>query len=225
MKLAEKLKRLRAENKFTQEQLAEKLNVSRSTISSWETGRSYPDLEMVIEICDCFNVSLDFLLRKDEQMVRKLNFGIKQKKLLIVLVTILVIFLVNTYVSATPFKANPSSLEISNVIMTRDVSYHGGDPTRDWNTTINLTVKSRNIFFKPVGEDLLVFNENGKLSLQTNWTFSIFNIFDVERTDHANQSVLIDEKVPNEDITLQLLDGKEEKSRKLIPFKIHNINQ
>ncbi|WP_411830086.1 helix-turn-helix transcriptional regulator [Metasolibacillus meyeri] len=54
---------MRVENKLTQEQLAEKLQVSRSTISSWETGRSYPDLEMIIVICDCFHVSLDFLLR------------------------------------------------------------------------------------------------------------------------------------------------------------------
>ena len=77
MNLSEKIKKLRSENNLTQEQLAEKLQVSRSTISSWETGRSFPVLEMVIEICDCFNVSLDFLLREDEKMVRKLNFGIK----------------------------------------------------------------------------------------------------------------------------------------------------
>lgn len=224
MNLSEKIKRLRAEINFTQEQLAEKLKVSRSTISSWETGRSYPDLEMVIEICDCFNVSLDFLLREDEQMVRKLNFGIKQKRLLTVLLAILLILLVNTYVSATPFKANPGSLNISNVIMTRDLSYNGGDPNRDWNTTINLTVKSKNIFFKPIGDDLLVFNKNGKLSLQTNWTFSIFNIFDVQRLDHAYQSVLIDENVSNEDITLKL-DGNQDKSKKLIPFEISNINK
>lgn len=224
MNLSEKIKKLRAENNFTQEQLAEKLKVSRSTISSWETGRSYPDLEMVIEICDCFNVSLDFLLREDEKMVRKLNFGIKQKRMLIVLVTILLVLLVNTFVSATPFKANPSSLEISNVNMTRDLSYNGGDPNRDWNTTINLTVKSKNIFFKPIGDDLLVFNENGKLSLKINWTFSIFNIFDVHRLDHAYQSVLIDENVSNEEITLKLY-GDRDKYKNLIPFEISDINK
>jgi transcriptional regulator with XRE-family HTH domain len=223
MNLYEKIKKLRAENNLTQDQLAKKLQVSRSTISSWETGRSYPDLEMVIEICDCFNVSLDFLLREDEKMVRKLNFGIKQKKMLIVLVTILLVLLINTFISATPFNANLNSLEISNVNMIRDLSYNGGDPYRDWNTTINLSVKSKNIFFKPVGDDLLVFNENGNLSLQTNWTFSIFNIFDVHRLDHVYQSVLIDENVSNEDITLELY-GDRDKSKNLIPFKISNIN-
>ena len=221
MNLSENLKKLRAENNLTQEQLAGKLQVSRSTISSWETGRSYPDLEMVIGICDCFNVSLDFLLREDQKMVRKLNFGIKQKRMLIVLVIILSVLLVNIFVSATPFNANPNSLEISNVNMNRDSSYNGEDPNRDWNTTINLTIKSKNLFFKPIGDDMLVFNKNGNLSLQTNWTFSIFNLFDIHRFVKADQSVLIDENVSNEDITLKLYGDQ---SNNLIPFEISNIN-
>jgi len=221
MNLSGKIKKLRTENNLTQEQLAEKLQVSRSTISSWETGRSYPDLEMVIEICDCFNVSLDFLLREDEKMVRKLNFGIKQKRILIVIVIILLVLLINTLVSMQSFKANPNNLEISNVIMVRDLSYNGGDPYRDWNTTIDLTVKSKNIFFKPVGDDMLVFNENGHLAIQTNWTFNIFNIFEMQRSVRDHQSVLIDKNVSNEDITLKL---KGDESNNLIPFKISNIN-
>ena len=54
MNLSEKIKKLRAENKLTQEQLAKNLQVSRSTISSWETGRSYPDLEMIIDNLQLF---------------------------------------------------------------------------------------------------------------------------------------------------------------------------
>ena len=61
MELSEKLKQLRADKKITQEKLAEILHVSRTTISSWETGRSYPDLQMIVEISDYFNVSMDNL--------------------------------------------------------------------------------------------------------------------------------------------------------------------
>ncbi|TYS50985.1 helix-turn-helix transcriptional regulator [Bacillus infantis] len=219
MDLSLKIKKLRAENNLTQEQLAEKLQVSRSTISSWETGRSYPDLEMVIGICDSFNVSLDFLLREDEKMVKKLNFGIKQKRLLIGLVVIFTVLLINTVVSSASFQANPKSLEISNVSVIRDLSYNGENPDRDWNTTINLDLKSKNVFFKPVSEDLLVFNDNGNLALQTNWSFSLFNIFDTQRTVQADQSVLINENVSNDDITLKIHGYK-----KLIPFHISDIN-
>ncbi len=212
---------MRVENKLTQEQLAEKLQVSRSTISSWETGRSYPDLEMVIVICDCFHVSLDFLLREDEKMVRKLNFGIKQKRILIGLVFILAVLLINTLLSTTSFQANLKSLEISNVNIIRDISYNGESPNRDWNTTINLDMKSKNVFFKPVVNDLLVFNDKGNLTIQTNWSFSIFNIFDTQRTFQANQSVLISDDVSNEDITLKLHGDK---SDRLIPFHLSDIN-
>jgi transcriptional regulator with XRE-family HTH domain len=221
MNLSEKIKKLRAENKLTQEQLAEKLKVSRSTISSWETGRSYPDLEMVIEICDCFNVSLDFLLREDEVMVRKLNFGIKQKRILIALVIILALFLVNSVVSTLTFEANPKSLEISNVHMIRDHNYNGEDANRDWNTIINLEMKSKNPFFKPIADELLVFEDNGMLTLKTNWSFSLFNIFDTYRTVKADQSVLINEDILNDNIIFKLHG---EKSNKVIPFNISDIN-
>ncbi len=221
MNLSGKIKKLRAENYLTQEQLAEKLQVSRSTISSWETGRSYPDLEMVIEICDCFNVSLDFLLREDEKMVRKLNFGTKQKRMLIGMVLILTILLLNLLVSTLSFQANPQSLEISNVNMIRDFSYNGGNPERDWNTMINLDIKSKNVFFKPVADDLLVFNDNGNLALKTNWSFSFFNIFDTQRTVQADQTVLIKENVSNDEVTLRLHGDK---SNELMPFDISRIN-
>lgn len=221
MNLSVKIKKLRAEKNLTQEQLAEKLQVSRSTISSWETGRSYPDLEMVIEICDCFDVSLDFLLREDEKMVRKLSFGIKQKRMLVGLVVILVVLLINTGISSTSFQAKSKSLEIGNVNIIRDVSYNGGNSDRDWNTIVDLNMKSKNIFFKPVADDLLVFNDNGKLTLKANWSFSLFNIFETQRSVQVKQYVLINEKISNNSIKLKLYGDK---SSELIPFHISNIN-
>ena len=175
---------------------------------------------MIIEICDCFNVSLDYLLREDEKMVRKLNFGIKQKRMLIVLVIILAVLLINTIVGSITFQANPKSLKISDVSIIRDLSYNGEDPNRDWNTSINLNVESKNVFFKPIGDALLVFNDNGNLSLQASWSFSIFNVFERQRTVTDHQTVLIDENVSNNDITLKL-----HKSEKLIPFHISDINR
>lgn len=80
MELSEKLKKLRADNKMTQENLAEVLHVSRTTISSWENGRSYPDLQMIVVISDYFETSLDFLLREDKKMIKKLSFDTKSKK-------------------------------------------------------------------------------------------------------------------------------------------------
>lgn len=73
MNIAETVKKYRNEKKLTQEQLAKELNVSRSAVSSWEVGRNYPDLEMLVSISDLFGISLDELLREDNQVLEKIT--------------------------------------------------------------------------------------------------------------------------------------------------------
>lgn len=58
----ENLKKLRKEKNISQEQLAEKLNISRQAISKWESGKAYPDIDNLILLRDIFNVSLDELI-------------------------------------------------------------------------------------------------------------------------------------------------------------------
>ena len=62
MKFEEKLSKLRKQNALSQEELAEKLNVSRQTISKWELGQTKPDSGKIQEIASLFNVSTDELL-------------------------------------------------------------------------------------------------------------------------------------------------------------------
>ncbi len=66
MQLGKKIKQLRKLSGMTQEQLAEKLNVSRQALSKWENGTSMPDIESVVKISTLFQISLDELLRKEE---------------------------------------------------------------------------------------------------------------------------------------------------------------
>ena len=61
MHISKRLKELRIENNFSQEKLAEILNVSRQTISNWENERSYPDVHNLIMLCDIYSVSLNTL--------------------------------------------------------------------------------------------------------------------------------------------------------------------
>lgn len=63
MNFAEKLLALRTQSGYSQEALAEKLNVSRQAISKWEIGTTLPETEKVIAISDFFGVSLDYLLK------------------------------------------------------------------------------------------------------------------------------------------------------------------
>ncbi|MDO5410618.1 MAG: helix-turn-helix domain-containing protein [Lachnospiraceae bacterium] len=71
IKIGEFLKELRKEKAITQEQLAERFNVSRRSVSRWETGNNLPDLDTLIEMADYYEIDLRELLdgeRKSERM-------------------------------------------------------------------------------------------------------------------------------------------------------------
>lgn len=65
--LGNKLSRLRKENNYTQEQLAEILGVSRQSISKWESDISYPETDKLIHLSNLFGCSLDYLLKENDE--------------------------------------------------------------------------------------------------------------------------------------------------------------
>jgi len=79
MNLSENLKRIRKENNLSQEQLAEELGVSRQSVSKWESGVSYPEMDKVLQIAKMFNLNIDDLLNQD---IKEVNSE-KQSKLAI----------------------------------------------------------------------------------------------------------------------------------------------
>lgn len=69
MELSEKIQKLRKEHNMTQEQFAEKLFVSRTAVSKWETGRGMPSMESLQMIAKLFHITLDELLSTEEIVV------------------------------------------------------------------------------------------------------------------------------------------------------------
>ena len=67
IKIGAFLKELRKEKELTQEQLAEKLNVSGRTVSRWETGSNMPDISMLVEIAAFYNVSIPEIIRGERK--------------------------------------------------------------------------------------------------------------------------------------------------------------
>lgn len=65
MMLGEKIALLRGQNKMSQGDLAEKLEVSRQSVSKWETGASVPELDKLIMMSKLFNITLDELVQTD----------------------------------------------------------------------------------------------------------------------------------------------------------------
>ena len=82
MNLSEKLQSLRKSKGLTQDELAEKLFVSRTAISKWESGRGYPSIDSLITIADFFSVTVDELLSSKEIInIAKEEQNIKEKHL------------------------------------------------------------------------------------------------------------------------------------------------
>lgn len=66
MEFGEKIRKLRNQNDWTQEQLAEKLYVSRTAVSKWESGKGYPNIDALKDIAKLFNKTIDELLSSEE---------------------------------------------------------------------------------------------------------------------------------------------------------------
>lgn len=70
MSLSENLQFIRAQAGVTQEQLAEQLDVSRQSVSKWESGQSFPEMDTLLRICGLYDVNLDLLLRGSVEQSR-----------------------------------------------------------------------------------------------------------------------------------------------------------
>ena len=71
MNLSENLKKIRKDNNLSQEALAEKLGVSRQSVSKWESGLAYPEMDKVLQLCEMFNLNIDELLNQNIKEVEK----------------------------------------------------------------------------------------------------------------------------------------------------------
>ncbi|WP_223701635.1 helix-turn-helix domain-containing protein [Sutcliffiella deserti] len=78
MIFGEKLKTERKKKDWSQEELAEKLFVSRQAVSKWENGQNYPSIEVIIKVSDLFEVTIDELLRSDDELKEKVIKDSKQ---------------------------------------------------------------------------------------------------------------------------------------------------
>lgn len=97
MKLEEKLMKLRKENAWSQEELADKLNVSRQTVSKWELGQTTPDTDNLTKIASIFGVSVSDLLDENanptEEKYRANKNNGRLIKILILVAILILVFL------------------------------------------------------------------------------------------------------------------------------------
>ena len=104
MEINKRIKDARLQKNITQEDLAEHLGVTRQTISSWETGKSYPDIISVIKMSDIFDISLDKMLKEDKQLVNNMQKQmdtVKSNKSIVFTISFAIIFFGGIYLIRT----------------------------------------------------------------------------------------------------------------------------
>lgn len=125
MDFDKKIIELRKQLNLTQEDLAEKLNVSRQTVSNWETSKCYPDIETLVIISNKFNVSLDVLIKENVKMIKdidkkvRINKKLKYSVLILILLLVVggcVIYLKNNKVMEVQAKNNELQKEIQEIV-------------------------------------------------------------------------------------------------------------
>lgn len=90
MNLGEKIKDCRTKAGLSQEQLAERIHVSRQAVTKWETGRGIPDIANLIALSEEFDISLDELVKEDGAVKRKIISDSASKKWHILVIVYLV---------------------------------------------------------------------------------------------------------------------------------------
>lgn len=80
MDISEKILQLRKASNMTQEQLAEKVGVSRQSVSKWEGGQAVPELDKLLELGRIFNVTTDYLIKPSELDELSIKTEILEKK-------------------------------------------------------------------------------------------------------------------------------------------------
>lgn len=95
MNLGQRLYDLRKTKQLSQEEVADKLNVSRQTVSKWETDQSTPDFDKIIPLCELYEISTDELLmgKKIEKKIENGNNNQKEKKAQAISISILLYFI------------------------------------------------------------------------------------------------------------------------------------
>ena len=73
MNIGNQISTIRKEQGLTQEQFGSLFHVTRQTVSNWENGKSYPELQILVSISNQFDISLDTLLKEDLKMVQSID--------------------------------------------------------------------------------------------------------------------------------------------------------
>lgn len=135
MEIKQAIKENRIAKKLTQKELGDLLSVSDKTVSSWETGRTYPDISMTIKLAEIFDLSLDNFLKGDDEMVKKIDKDLHFKNIYKYLLILIGLSVVGLFIFFSVYQNKNQMIDRINPLMEyqigyttlpKEVTYNGG---------------------------------------------------------------------------------------------------
>lgn len=123
MLIGDKLKEARLKKNMTQEEVADKIFVSRQSISNWENNKTYPDIGNVIALSDLYDVSLDELLKGSDNFMKHLEEStdlVKSNKKLIglIILALIIVVAIALFTEFMPERLNMVAIFTLSIILT-----------------------------------------------------------------------------------------------------------
>ncbi|WP_105300776.1 helix-turn-helix domain-containing protein [Anaerococcus marasmi] len=123
MLIGDKLKEARLKKNMTQEEVAEKIFVSRQSISNWENNKTYPDIGNVIALSDLYEISLDELLKGSDNFMKHLEEStdlVKSNKKLIgiIILALITMIIIALFTEFMPERLNMVAIFVLSIILT-----------------------------------------------------------------------------------------------------------
>lgn len=188
MELGKRILGIRKENDLTQDELAEICSVTRQTISNWENGKSYPDLDTLVVLSDSFGVSLDALLKGDREMVSEITKEQKQGryhriKMVIAVIIVATVFLASILILQNTFTTlKPSDYQIT----VREITLEDVTVDKD---------KEIATYIDPDGPDYIIKDNGEKVSISSErHVINDTDYFRLLTTGHLYEVVLTTDK-------------------------------
>lgn len=188
MELGKRILGIRKESDLTQDELAEICSVTRQTISNWENGKSYPDLDTLVVLSDSFGVSLDALLKGDREMVSEITKEQKQGryhriKMVIAVIIVATVFLASILILQNTFTTlKPSDYQIT----VREITLEDVTVDKD---------KEIATYIDPDGPDYIIKDNGEKVSISSErHVINDTDYFRLLTTGHLYEVILTTDK-------------------------------
>ena len=123
-KVGQFIKEIRKKNNLTQKQLADKLNVTYQAVSKWENGKNVPDIALLKEISNLFNVDIDEIINGQKKEKTKKN----NKKIILLIIITIIILIISIFIiynhHSNSFEFKTISTDCENFEITGSAAYN-----------------------------------------------------------------------------------------------------